>query len=155
MAAAQAIARGEREGISPLVVHGPSGVGRSRLLTELVAERLLRQPGSSVAHLDSQTFTLACLEAAGEVAGACWSALRGRFRHVDLFVLGDLEGLQHGSLAQAELAHTLDVLDAAGSAVVISAQFAPGTWSRLEWLVRLVNRLLGSLAVWIAAPGLA
>ena len=93
MAAAQAMARGEREGISPLVVHGPSGVGKSRLLAGLVAERLRRQPGSSVAHLDAQAFVAACLEAAGETAGAGWSALRGRFRCVDLFVLEDLEGL--------------------------------------------------------------
>src|ERR1700730_18181341 len=56
MAGAQAMARGEREGISPLVVHGPSGVGKSRLLTGLVAERLLRRPGSSVAHLNAQAF---------------------------------------------------------------------------------------------------
>jgi len=155
MAAAQAIARGEREGISPLVVHGPSGVGKSRLLTGLVAERLRRQPGSSVAHLDSQAFASACLQAAGEVAGANWSALRGRFRHVDLFVLEDLEGLQRMSLARAELVYTLDALDVAGAAVVISAQSAPGTWSRLGWSVRLVNRLLGGLAVRITAPGLA
>src|SRR5580704_7702850 len=82
MAAAQAMARGEREGISPLVVHGPSGVGKSRLLAGLVAEWLLRQPGSSVVHLDAQAFGSACLEAAGEAAGAGWSALRERFRYV-------------------------------------------------------------------------
>ena len=63
MAAAQAMARGERTGISPLVVHGPSGVGKSRLLAGLVAEWLRRQPGSSVAHLDAQAFVTACLEA--------------------------------------------------------------------------------------------
>ena len=59
MAAAQAMARGERQGISPLVVHGPSGVGKSRLLAGLVAERLRRQPGSTVAHLDAETFAAA------------------------------------------------------------------------------------------------
>ena len=45
MAAAQAMARGERDGISPLLVYGPSGVGKSRLLAGLVAEWLRRQPG--------------------------------------------------------------------------------------------------------------
>ena len=94
MAAAQALARGEREGISPLVVHGPSGVGKSRLLAGLVAERLRRQPGSAVAHLDAETFAAACVEAAGEPGVGGWSALRGRFRAVDLFVLEDLEGLE-------------------------------------------------------------
>src|SRR5437870_5559009 len=60
MAAAQAMARGEHHGISPLVVHGPSGSGKSRLLAGLVAERLRRQPGSAVAHLDAEAFVAAC-----------------------------------------------------------------------------------------------
>src|SRR6201999_2495137 len=93
MAAAQAMARGERDGISPLIIFGPSGIGKSRLLAGLVAEWLLRHPGSSVAHLDAQTFGVACLEAAAIAGGVGWSALRGRFRSVQLFVLEDIEGL--------------------------------------------------------------
>ncbi len=96
MAAAQALARGECEGISPLVVYGPSGIGKSRLLAGLVTEWLLRHPGSSVAHLDAQTFVTACFEAAAVAGGVGWSALRGRFRSVDLFVLEDIEGLREG-----------------------------------------------------------
>jgi chromosomal replication initiation ATPase DnaA len=38
LAGARALARGEREGTSPLVVHGPSGVGKSRLLAGLAAD---------------------------------------------------------------------------------------------------------------------
>ncbi len=66
MAAARAIARGEPAGLSPLVVHGPSGVGKSRLLAGLVAERLLREPGAAVAHLDAETFAASYAEAAGD-----------------------------------------------------------------------------------------
>ena len=40
-----ALARGDSQGVSPLVIHGPSGVGKSRLLKALVGERLLRNPG--------------------------------------------------------------------------------------------------------------
>ena len=94
MAAAQAMARGEHRGISPLVVHGPSGVGKSRLLAGLVAERLRREPGSAVAHLDAETFAASYAEApARPGTGDGWSALRDRLRAVDLLVLEDLEGL--------------------------------------------------------------
>jgi chromosomal replication initiator protein len=155
MAAAQALARGEREGISPLVVHGPSGVGKSRLLAGLVTERLRRQPGSTVAHLDAESFAAACVEAAGEPGAGGWSALRGRFRAVDLFVLEDLEALERAPLAREELAHTLDALENAGASVVVSTRAAPGTWPRLGWPARLVNRLLGGLAARIDPPGLA
>ncbi len=155
MAAAQAMARGDHEGISPLVVHGASGVGKSRLLAGLVAERLRREPGSAVAHLDAETFAAACVEAAGEASEGGWPAVRDRLRGVDLFVLEDLEGLERSPSARDELAHTLDALEIAGAAVVVSARTAPGTWPRREWPARLVNRLLGGLTVRIDPPGLA
>ena len=163
MAAAQAMARGEDAGLSPMVVHGPSGVGKSRLLAGLVAERLLREPGTSVAHLDAETFAASYAEAAGrpatagEEAGAGdgWSAMRGRLREVDLLILEDLEGLARAPSARDELAHTLDALEAAGASVAVSARTAPGTWPRREWPARLLSRLQGGLTVRIDPPGLA
>jgi chromosomal replication initiator protein len=154
MAAAQAMARGEHRGLSPLVVHGPSGVGKSRLLAGLVAERLRREPGAAVAHLDAETFAASYAEAAAEPgAGEGWSALRDRLRGVDLLVLEDLEGLLRAPGARDELAHTLDALEAAAAAVAVSARTAPGTWPRREWPGRLISRLQGGLTARIVPPG--
>lgn len=163
MAAARAIARGEHAGLSPLVVHGPSGVGKSRLLAGLVAERLLRQPGAAIAHLDAETFGASYAEAAGGggrsadvgAVGAVegWATLRGRLRAVDLLILEDLEGLARVPSARDELAHTLDALEAAGSAVAVSARTPPSTWPRREWPGRLIGRLQGGLTVRIDPPG--
>jgi chromosomal replication initiator protein len=152
-AAAQAMARGEHEGISPVLVCGSSGVGKSRLLAGLVVERLARLPRSAVAHLEAQAFAAACAEAACEPSGAGWSRERARFRSVDLFILEDIEDLRRNPLACRELVHTLDALDAGGAGVVISAQATPARWSRQEWPARLLNRLLGGLTVQITPPG--
>ena len=146
-----ALARGEAAGISPLVVHGPAGVGKSRLLAGLVAERLLRRPETAVAHLEAEAFAAACAEAAGQPGG--WADLRARFRGLDLFVLDDLHALERAPLALGELTHTLDALDDAGAAVAVSARVGPGQWS--GWPTRLVNRLVGGLAVRVDPPGLA
>jgi len=146
-----ALARGDAAGISPLVVHGPSGVGKSRLLSGLVSEWLLRRPESAVAHLGAEAFAAACAEAAEHTGG--WSELRDRFRRLDLFVLEDLHSLERAPLALAELAHTLDALDDAGAGVVMSARVGPAQWS--GWPRRLVNRLIGGLAVRVDPPGLA
>jgi chromosomal replication initiator protein len=154
IAAAQAMARGEHDGISPLVIYGPSGVGKSRLLAGLVTERLRRQPNSVVASLNAQAFVSACLEAAGIVGRAGWSTLRGRFRSVDLFILEDLEGLERGPLARDELVHILNALEATGAAVAFSARTAPATWPNQAWPRRLIARLMGGLATCIAPPGL-
>lgn len=146
-----ALARGDTSGLSPLVLHGPAGVGKSRLLAGLVAERLLRHPESAVAHLEAEAFAALCAEAAGQRGG--WAELRDRFRGLDLFVLEDLHALGRAPLALAELTHTLDALDEAGASVAVSARVGPGQWS--GWPPRLVNRLVGGLAVRVDPPGLA
>jgi chromosomal replication initiator protein len=147
------LARGEREGISPLLVHGPSGVGKSRLLAGLVVEWIRRHPGSTVAHLTATVFAAGCLEAASQPERDGWSELRARYRAVDLLVLEDLEDLERSPIARNELVHTLDALEALGSSIAVSARTAPGHWQRPTWPARLVNRLIGGLAVHIDPPG--
>src|SRR4051812_43735918 len=116
-AGVQALARGGREGISPLVVHGPAGVGKSRLLAGLAAEWIRRHPGAAIAHVTAADFAAACQEAAGRPEGDGWAEIRGRYRTVGLFVLEDIEGIERAPLARDELTHTLDALDALGSSI--------------------------------------
>lgn len=146
-----ALARGEAAASSPLVVHGPAGVGKSKLLECLVGEWLERRPEASVARLSAESFAAACAEAAERPGG--WAALRGRFRALGLFVLEDLHALDRAPLALSELAPTLDALADAGASVAVSARLGPGQWQ--GWPARLVNRLVGGLAVRIDPPGLA
>jgi chromosomal replication initiator protein len=147
-AGALALARGETLGISPLVIHGPAGSGKSRLLAGLVAERLLRRPESAVAHLEAEAFAAACAGASGRPGG--WAEVRERFRRLDLFVLDDLQTLERTPWAMEELSHTLDALDEAGAAVAVAARSGPGQWS--GWPARLVNRLVAGLSVRIEPP---
>jgi chromosomal replication initiator protein len=149
-----ALARGEAVEGAPrvLVLHGPSGSGKSRLLRGLVGEWLLRRPGSALAHLEAEAFAAACA-AAQQRREEGWAELRGRFRLLDLLVLDDLHALEHAPLALSELTHTLDALADQGAAVAVSARTGPGQWR--GWPSRLVNRLVGGLAVRIDLPGLA
>jgi chromosomal replication initiator protein len=146
MAGAQALVRGERVGVSPLVLHGPSGVGKSRLLAGLAAEFVRRDPGAAVAVLDAEAFAAACAQAASRPRIAItprdgdertsiqsgWAELRGRFRSLDLLVLEDLDGLLRAPLALEELGHTLDALDARGAAVAVSTRSSPSQWTASE-----------------------
>ncbi len=150
-ASAIALARGGAEGVSPLIVHGPSGAGKTRLLAGLVAERIARHPGSAVAHLAAEEFAALVGDAADRRGG--FADLRDRFRRLDLFVLDDLSSLERSTLALGELSHTLDALEDAGASVAASARTGPGRWS--GWPERLVSRLVGGLAVRIDPPGLA
>jgi chromosomal replication initiator protein len=149
-AGSMALARGETAGVSPLVVHGPVGSGKSRLLAGLVAERLLRRPESAVAHLEAEAFAAACAGASGRPGG--WAEVRERFRRLDLFVIDDVQALERTPWAMEELSHTLDALDEAGAAVAVAARSGPGQWS--GWPIRLANRLVGGLSVRIEPPTL-
>jgi chromosomal replication initiator protein len=147
-AGALTLARGEREGFSPLVVHGPSGSGKSRLLAGLVAERLLRRPESAIAQMDGESFAASCAEASARPGG--WLELRERFRRLDLFVLDDLQALERAPWAMEELSHTLDALDEIGASVAVASKEGPGQW--LGWPSRLINRLVGGLSVRLDPP---
>ena len=143
-----AMARGE--GISPLVVHGPAGVGKTRLLEGMVAERLVRRPGSAIAHLTAEAFAAACAGAASRSDG--WADVRARFRGVDLFVLDDLHFLERLPWTMIELGHTLDALEEAGADVAVTTKLPPGQWE--GWPARLVNRFVGGLSIRLDPPGL-
>ena len=74
LASVSSLARGDGMGMSPLVLHGPSGVGKSRMLTALVAERLIRRPESSVAEVAGEAFAALCGEASRKTNG--WLDIR-------------------------------------------------------------------------------
>ena len=107
------------------MVHGPSGVGKSRLLAGLVAEWLLRRPGSAVAHLEAEAFAAACAEAAGQARAAGPSSATGSAAST-CSCSRTSTPWSGAPLALDELAHTLDALDEAGAAVAVSARTAPG-----------------------------
>lgn len=151
LAGVRELARGEHRGISPLVLHGASGAGKSRMLAGLVAERLVRRPESAVAEVDGESFAAACGEAARRPEA--WAEVRGRFRNVDLLAMDGIEAVGRVPPALEELGHTLDALEARGAAVAVAARTPPGG---LEgWPARLVSRLLGGLSVRVDPPGIA
>lgn len=152
--AALALLRGQREGLSPLVVHGPSGTGKSRLLAALARDAMRRadSAGAAVELLDAESFAAACASAGRRVDD--WSSLRRRFRSAGLFVLDNLPALARSPMAVDELAFTLDDLDAAGAGIVVASTWPPGQWAAADGLTgRLASRLSGGLAVRLELPG--
>ena len=82
LAGVMALARGEREGLSPLVLHGPSGVGKSRLLAGLVAERLSGGPSRPWREVEARRSPPPAPRPPRRPEA--WAEVRERFRHVDL-----------------------------------------------------------------------
>ncbi len=109
-----ALARGEGEGLSPLVLHGPSGVGKSRLLAGLVAERLLRRPESAVAHLDGRGVRRG-LRRGGAAGPGLGRAPRAVPPRRPVRARRPARRWTAPRWPWSELTHTLDALDEAGA----------------------------------------
>ncbi|RUL89348.1 DnaA/Hda family protein [Tautonia sociabilis] len=149
-AAACALARGTT-GHSPLVIVGPAGSGKTRLLQELAADFIARRPESAVALLSGSSFAEECHRAKEAVAPDSWADLRRRLRLVDLLAIDDVLGLARSPIATTELASTLEDLEAAGASVVVTARDLASGWG--DWPRRLADRFRGGLTVRLSAPG--
>lgn len=137
---ARIVGRGKRPTVSPLVVHGPTGCGKSALVAALLAEVAT---GTATAQAVS----------AGDVARAAADPTADGFadadlRGCDLLVLEDVQTLP-GREAGA-VAELLDRRAARGRGVVVTATVGP---SQLELPQALTSRLSAGLVVPLEAPG--
>lgn len=136
----RAVARGKRPSGSPLVLHGPTGCGKSALVAALLAE------------LATGTATAQAVSA-GDVARAAADPLADGFadadlRGCDLLVLEDVQ-----LLPVREAGAVADLLDRRGQrgrAVVVTATAGPAA---LPLPQALTSRLAAGLVVPLEVPG--
>ncbi len=148
---------------NPLVLYGPSGIGKSHLAQGI---RLRFEHGQEIGlpgagHLEeggdeSTTVYLTGSEFAGDYAAAVDAhnvlAWREKIRAAKLLVLDGLWQLRDKPAAQIEFLHAVDELLAHDARVLVTALDAPGRLPRL--LPALVGRLSAGLCVPVARPGI-
>ncbi len=137
---------------SPLVLFGPSGVGKSHIAHGLAAAWKARGRRQRVAVTTAIDFAR---ELADAIESQAVDEFRTKYRTVHLLVFEDLGMLatrKSGKLnAQEELVRTLDALSAEERWVVATASAAPAELPDL--LPSLRSRLMAGLAIPLAPPG--
>jgi chromosomal replication initiator protein len=133
--------------MSPLVIHGPSGVGKTHLL-EAVCERARElHPGATAVFMSAEQFTTAFLQS---LHGSGLPGFRRTCRNADLLVIDDLQFFAGKRATLLELQHTLDVVQRQGRQVVL------GCDRELDALVDLgpdlLTRLRGGMSARIMPP---
>ncbi|MCA9247249.1 MAG: ATP-binding protein [Planctomycetales bacterium] len=141
----------ERPGnISPLLIHGPTGVGKTHLLESVVSQARRRDRRLHVVYRTAEQFTTDFFEA---LSGKGVPNFRQKYRGVDLLILDDVQFFAGKKATLIELLHTVETLLREGRQIVLASDRAPAEMAFLG--SELVGRLQGGLVCPMDAPDFA
>lgn len=120
MAHAAAAMAAERPGaMTPVLLHGPSGTGKSHLLEAIALRTRQLRSRSAVVLLSAEQFTTTFLDALHGRRGL--PGFRRSLRSADLLLVDDIQFLAGKKATVSELLHTVEALLRAGRQVVLTA----------------------------------
>ncbi|MGQ9506160.1 MAG: DnaA ATPase domain-containing protein [Thermogutta sp.] len=134
---------------SPLVLHGPSGVGKTHLLEGIWRAVKQRHPRIAAIYLSAEQFTTAYVDALHK--GGI-PVFRQKYRGLQLFLLDDLHFLVGKRQTQIELLYTIDSLLKSGCQIVCAVDRPPCEIRELS--PELISRLEGGVVCRIDPPDL-
>lgn len=136
-------------GVTPLLLHGPHGVGKTHLLegiwSELRRSRRLRR----LVYLSAEQFTGYFLEA---LHGSGLPNFRYKYRDVELLIIDDVQFFAGKRATLVELLHTIDAVLREGRQLVFASDRPPSELNALG--PDIVGRLAGGLVCRIDPPGI-
>jgi chromosomal replication initiator protein len=136
--------------ITPLLIHGPTGVGKTHLLEGIWSAFRKRSRNATAVYLSAEQFTSHFLEA---LRGSGLPSFRRKYRGVGLLVLDDLQFLVGKRATQIELLHTIDTLLRERRQLVFASDRSPAELAELG--PELTTRLASGMVCRIDAPDYA
>lgn len=132
---------------NPLFIYGPVGVGKTHLMQAIANDVYVKSPNKKILYITSEEFTNEVVEA---IRTNSTSAMKRRFRNLDLLLIDDVQFLAGKEKVQEELFHTFNILVDNSSQVVLSSDRLPDELKGVE--KRLSSRFSGGLTVDIQPP---
>ncbi|MBO5164234.1 MAG: chromosomal replication initiator protein DnaA [Ruminococcus sp.] len=140
---------GEHEisGYNPLFIYGPSGMGKTHLITAIANEVRNTRPEYNIVYTTSETFGNDLIAA---IQKNQISDFHEKYRNADMLLIDDIQFLAGKERMQEEFFHTFYKLHQEGKQIVITSDKPPKELITLE--ARLRTRFEGGLIADISAP---
>ncbi len=132
---------------NPLLVYGPTGVGKTHLLQAIGAEIAKNFPDSKVTYASSEKFTNDYIEA---LNNRLLPTFRQKYRGCDVLIIDDVHFFAGKESTQDEFFHAFCDLHLSGRQIILACDRHPRELSRLK--ERLLSRFLGGMMVDVGYP---
>lgn len=132
---------------NPLFIYGPSGMGKTHLITAIANEVRKNHPNYNITYVTSETFGSDLINA---INTNLMSDFHEKYRNSDILLIDDIQFFTHKERMQEEFFHTFYKLHQEGKQIVITSDKPPKELVTLE--ERLRTRFEGGLIADISAP---
>ena len=127
--------------ISPLFIHGPTGVGKTHLVEAVWCEARRQNKNNRILYLTAEQYTTYFLDALR--GGSGLPAFRRKYRQADLLIIDDIQFFEGKQATLVEFAYTIDALGRENKQLILTADRPPAQLGKLG--PEIVNRLCGGL----------
>jgi chromosomal replication initiator protein len=141
--AALAVAKNPARNHNPLFIYGSSGLGKTHLMQAIGHYIIVNHPNLKVRYTNTEAFMNELVNSIRSGAGATakMAEFRHKYRHVDVFMIDDIQFLESKKHTQDEIFHTFEYLYNSGKQIIITSDRPPKAIptltdrlrSRFEW----------------------
>lgn len=151
-AASLAVCENPGNTYNPLVIYGPSGVGKTHLMLAIKNKLKKRFPFSNILYTRSEDFTNQLIKALqeGKLGMGSINNFRNKYRNVDVLLIDDIHFIAGKESTQEEFFNTFNTLTQNGKQIVVTLDRSPKDVKTLEDRIR--SRLEGGLLSDITPP---
>lgn len=148
-AACLAVASHPASNYNPLFIYGPSGLGKTHLMSAIVNEIKSKNPSAKVVYIRGEDFTNEMIEA---LSKKDMNKFHDKYRRCDVLLIDDIQFISGKAATQEEFFHTFNTLYENNKQIVLSSDRPPRDIALLE--DRLKTRFEWGLIADIQPPDL-
>lgn len=134
---------------NPLFIYGPSGLGKTHLMSAIINEIKQKNPKSKIVYIKGEDFTNEMIEC---LSNKEMNKFHEKYRKCDILLIDDIQFIAGKNSTQEEFFHTFDTLHENNKQIVLSSDRPPKDIATLE--DRLKTRFEWGLIADIQPPDL-